>query len=85
MYHHSNKPVELWNISNNTLAGDAGVTVIVECIACWIIEGAMVSNDVRSAALGIRPIAWGMPRRVAERGGRPTMWQRFWLWYALNL
>lgn len=80
MYHHSDKPVQLWNINNNTLAGDAGVTVVVECIACWIIAGAMVSNDVRTAALGIRPIAWGMPRRVAERGGRPTTLQRFWLW-----
>ncbi len=79
MYHHSSKPVELWNISNNTLAGDAGVTVIIECIACWIIAGAMCTNDVRSAALGIRPIAWGMPNRVAQRGSAGTL-EKFWLW-----
>ena len=80
MYHHSSHPVRLWAINDNTLAGDAGVTVIVEVIVCWIIEGAMVSNDVRSAALGIRPIAWGMPRRVAEQGTPPSAWQKFWLW-----
>lgn len=27
--------------------------------------------------------AWGMLRRVADREGRPTMWQRFWLCCAL--
>ncbi len=42
MYHHSKHPMRLWSINNNTLAGDFGVTTIVECIVCWLISTMLV-------------------------------------------
>lgn len=48
MYRHSSKPVQLWNVNNNTLAGDAAVTIFVEILVAWIISAAMVCNDTRS-------------------------------------
>lgn len=47
MYRHSPRPVRLWNINNNTLAGDAVVTIFVEVLVAWLIVGALVTNDVR--------------------------------------
>ncbi|KAK9811179.1 hypothetical protein WJX73_008562 [Symbiochloris irregularis] len=80
MYRHSSKPVQLWNVNNNTLAGDAAVTIFVEILVAWIIAAAMVCNDTRGAILGISPLTWRYGRnhggRAASRGPfkTPLLW-----------
>lgn len=53
---HSNHLVRLWNINDNTLAGDAAVTLFVQTIVTWLISALLVCNDVRTRALGIQPL-----------------------------
>ena len=49
--------VWLWKVNHNTLAGDAAVTIFVQTIITWLVDSAMVCNDVRTRAYGIRPIS----------------------------
>ena len=55
-------------------AGDAGVTVIVEVIVSWIISAAMVCNDVRTAALGLAPVASSLG--MAQSTGKASLGRR---------
>ena len=55
-FRHSSHQVWLWKVSQNTLAGDAAVTVFVQVIVTWLIDAAMVCNDVKMRAYGIRPL-----------------------------
>ncbi|KAL6854801.1 hypothetical protein ACO1O0_005928 [Amphichorda felina] len=60
MYAHQDtqkKPVRLFQLPN-TLAGDAGVTIIVQCIVTWFIEWLLVTHDLSNRSiqpLGIFP------------------------------
>jgi len=47
--------VWLWKVNDNTLAGDAAVTIFVQTIITWLIDSALICNDVRTRAYGIRP------------------------------
>lgn len=57
MYRHNRHLVWLWKVNHNTLAGDAAVTIFVQTIITWLLDSAMVCNDVRTRAYGIRPIS----------------------------
>ena len=48
--------MSLWNIDDNTLAGDAAVTIFVQLIITWLIDTLLVCNDVRTRALKIQPL-----------------------------
>ncbi|KAI0026206.1 hypothetical protein F4780DRAFT_13911 [Xylariomycetidae sp. FL0641] len=57
MYAHQpqSRPVRLWQFPN-TLAGDAGLTVIVQCILTWLVELVMVNYDLKKG--GVQPIGF---------------------------
>ena len=52
----STHTVRLWNINDNTLAGDAAVTIFVQLIVTWLIDTLLVCNDVRTRAFRIQPL-----------------------------
>ncbi|KAK9829571.1 hypothetical protein WJX72_006547 [[Myrmecia] bisecta] len=57
----------LWNISN-TLAGDAGVTVIVQVILTWVIDTALVCGDVRRGIIA--------PLSASSQPRTKNLWSR---------
>ncbi|KJZ73695.1 hypothetical protein HIM_06813 [Hirsutella minnesotensis 3608] len=48
-------PIRLFQLPN-TLAGDAAVTIIVQCIITWIIEAILVSHDLSQGS--VQPIGF---------------------------
>lgn len=66
----SDHTVRLWNINDNTLAGDAAVTIFVQLVVTWLIDTSLVCNDVRTRALQIQPLA--LPSKLTNK---------FLLWY----
>lgn len=59
-------PIRLWQFPN-TLAGDAAVTVFVQCILTWFVEMALVSYDLSKRS--VQPIGF-----VPEPTGRWLRW-----------
>lgn len=59
-------PIRLWQLPN-TLAGDAGVTTIIQSIITWLIERLVVNMDLRKGA--VQPIGF-----VAEPTSRWLRW-----------
>ncbi|UNI18015.1 hypothetical protein JDV02_004316 [Purpureocillium takamizusanense] len=49
------RPIRLLGLPN-TLAGDAAVTIIVQCIITWFVEWALVAHDL--AHRSVHPIGW---------------------------
>ncbi|KAK3692304.1 hypothetical protein B0T22DRAFT_10030 [Podospora appendiculata] len=52
------KPIRLWQLPN-TLAGDAGVTILLQSIITWLIELLLVNRDLASG--GVAPIGFIPP------------------------
>ena len=52
MYAHQDEkhPVRLFQLPN-TLAGDAGVTIIVQCIITWLIEWLLATHDLSNGSV----------------------------------
>ncbi|KAI1490203.1 hypothetical protein F5X96DRAFT_637346 [Biscogniauxia mediterranea] len=50
-----NKPIRLFQFPN-TLAGDAAVTVIIQCLITWLIEVIIVNRDLKKG--GVQPIGF---------------------------
>ncbi|KAF8941259.1 hypothetical protein EDD21DRAFT_113403 [Dissophora ornata] len=46
MYKGTSKPVNLWPLPN-TLAGDAGVTIIIQQVLTWILDRLAVGGDLK--------------------------------------
>lgn len=46
----SRNPIRLFQLPN-TLAGDAAVTVIIQCIITWLIERAFVAHDLQNRTI----------------------------------
>lgn len=60
------RPIRLFRLPN-TLAGDAAVTIFVQCIITWFIEALLVGHDLAQGS--VAPIGFvGEPRR------RPLRW-----------
>lgn len=55
MYTQTDDPIRLFELPN-TLIGDFAVTVIMQTIITWMIEMAVVNNDLRKAS--VRPIGF---------------------------
>ncbi|ROT43785.1 hypothetical protein SODALDRAFT_348419 [Sodiomyces alkalinus F11] len=62
----SRNPIRLFQLPN-TLAGDAAVTIIIQCIITWLIERVFVRHDLHNG--GVKPIGF-----VAEPKGRFPRW-----------
>ncbi|KAI0004390.1 hypothetical protein F4779DRAFT_74067 [Xylariaceae sp. FL0662B] len=72
MYGHedtSARPIRLWQFPN-TLAGDAAVTIIVQCLITWHIELIIVNRDLRKG--GVHPIGF-----IPEPKNRLIRWFMF--------
>lgn len=50
-----NNPIRLWQFPN-TIAGDAAVTIFVQCILTWFVEMALVSYDLSQRS--VQPIGF---------------------------
>jgi hypothetical protein len=50
------KPILLFQLPN-TLAGDAAVTIIVQCLVTWFIESLLVAYDLSNH--GVQPLYFG--------------------------
>ncbi|KAL8392102.1 hypothetical protein RB595_002334 [Gaeumannomyces hyphopodioides] len=64
MYVHSGKLALLWALPT-TVAGDAAVTIIAQCVVTWMVEMLLVRRDLRKGA--VPPLAW--PSSPPHRGG----------------
>ncbi len=74
MYHNpdtSRTPIRLFELPN-TLAGDAAVTIVIQCLVTWLIELALVNRDLLVGT--VRPVGF-----VAE----PPADRRLWRWFLL--
>ncbi|KAK9719509.1 hypothetical protein K7432_004754 [Basidiobolus ranarum] len=65
MYKGSSKPVQLWSINNNTIAGDAGVTIIIQTILTWILDTLATTKDLKKNV--ITPIRGFHPKNAIFR------------------
>lgn len=65
MYSTTDKPIRLFQLPN-TLAGDAGVTILVQCIITWMIELVLVKRDLRAGQ--VAPVGW--LRQPSNRAAR---------------
>ncbi|KAI1211162.1 uncharacterized protein F4807DRAFT_27318 [Annulohypoxylon truncatum] len=63
------RPIRLW-LFPNTLAGDAAVTIIVQCLITWHIELFLVNRDLRKG--GVHPIGF-----IPEPKNRLVRWFMF--------
>lgn len=73
MYTTNDVPVRLFQLPN-TVAGDIGVTVIVQTIMTWFIEMTMVNRDLRKG--NIQPIGF-----VSEPPATDQPWWRAVRWF----
>lgn len=73
MYTTNDVPVRLFQLPN-TLAGDIGVTVIVQTIMTWILEMVIVNRDLRKG--NIQPIGF-----VSEPPATDRPWWRAIRWF----
>ncbi|KAJ6438848.1 fungal specific transcription factor domain-containing protein [Purpureocillium lavendulum] len=64
------RPIRLFGLPN-TLAGDAAVTIIVQCIITWFVEMALVAHDL--AHRSVHPVGW-----VPVPKSRRRWWLRWW-------
>lgn len=62
-------PIRLFQLPN-TLAGDAAVTIIVQCIITWLIELILVNRDIKSGH--VQPIGF-----IPEPENRVLRWYMF--------
>ncbi|GJN73752.1 hypothetical protein PLICBS_007835 [Purpureocillium lilacinum] len=66
------RPIRLFGLPN-TLAGDAAVTIIVQCIITWFVEWALVAHDLNHRS--VHPIGWVSVPSSSSR------WQRLLRWW----
>ncbi|KIJ46011.1 hypothetical protein M422DRAFT_29433 [Sphaerobolus stellatus SS14] len=59
MYRTTSKEIRIWSLPKNTIAGDLGVTVVIQSMLTTLIVGAMVRRDIR--AKRIEPFAFPWP------------------------
>lgn len=55
MYTRQSKPIRLWQLPN-TFAGDAAVTIIIQCIITWFVELLILRYDLSQGA--VQPIGF---------------------------
>nr|XP_019042380.1 hypothetical protein I302_08983 [Kwoniella bestiolae CBS 10118]OCF21310.1 hypothetical protein I302_08983 [Kwoniella bestiolae CBS 10118] len=66
----------MWVLSKNTLAGDLGVTPIIQCLASMLITSTLVHTDLHHHAVAPLSFAWPHvehlpdPREITDRLGR---------------
>lgn len=56
MYRTTTIPISMWILSENTIAGDMGVTVLIQQIVTMIITSSLCHNDVRHGMPSLRHV-----------------------------
>lgn len=57
--YHGQSVVKMWVFSKNTIAGDLGVTPIIQCLASMLITSTLVHSDLHHSA--IKPLPYVYP------------------------
>lgn len=65
MYKNNSHPVTLWPLPQ-TLAGDAGVTIIIQQLLTWILDRRAVLGDLKKGMVA--------PLRMPQNAGRVLRW-----------
>lgn len=74
--YHSQGTVKMWVFSENTIAGDLGVTPLIQTAVSMIISSALIHSDLHNHAIRPLPFVWPHaehlpdPRRFVELFGR---------------
>ncbi|WVQ69926.1 uncharacterized protein L199_008149 [Kwoniella botswanensis] len=74
--YHNQKVIKMWVLSKNTLAGDLGVTPIIQCFASMLITSTLVHTDLHHHAVAPLPFVWPHvehlpdPREIIGRWGK---------------
>ncbi|OCF55795.1 hypothetical protein L486_06547 [Kwoniella mangroviensis CBS 10435] len=74
--YHNQKIIKMWVLSKNTLAGDLGVTPIIQCLASMLITSTLVHTDLHHHAVAPLPFVWPHvehlpdPREIIGRWGK---------------
>ncbi|WWD01238.1 hypothetical protein V866_008180 [Kwoniella sp. B9012] len=74
--YHNQKVIKMWVLSKNTLAGDLGVTPIIQCLASMLITSTLVHTDLHHHAVAPLPFVWPHvehlpdPREIIGRWGK---------------
>lgn len=76
--YHSQSSVRMWVFSENTIAGDLGVTPLIQTAVSMIISSALIHSDLHHHAIRPLPFVWPHvehlpdPRRACELFKRGT-------------
>jgi hypothetical protein len=57
--YHGQSVVKMWVFSKNTIAGDLGVTPIIQCLASMLITSTLVHSDLHASS--IKPLPYVYP------------------------
>ncbi|WWC89867.1 uncharacterized protein L201_004795 [Kwoniella dendrophila CBS 6074] len=57
--YHGQKDIRMWVLAKNTIAGDLGVTPIIQCLASMLITSTLVHTDLHHNA--VKPLAFVWP------------------------
>lgn len=74
--YHSQSTVRMWVFSENTIAGDLGVTPLIQTAVSMIISSGLIHSDLHHHAVRPLPFVWPHvedlpdPRQVLERFGQ---------------
>ncbi|KAM0790782.1 hypothetical protein ACM66B_004630 [Microbotryomycetes sp. NB124-2] len=71
MYRTGADPISMWKLSESTVAGDLGVTVLIQGTLTFIIAGSMVHVDMRNGKPPAFPYPWPDTRFAVVDLGRP--------------
>ncbi|WVQ71708.1 hypothetical protein IAR50_001249 [Cryptococcus sp. DSM 104548] len=72
MYHGQDE-IKMWVLAKNTIAGDLGVTPIIQCLASMLITSTLVHTDLHHHAVAPLPYVWPHvehlpdPRRLIDK------------------
>ncbi|ORY88975.1 hypothetical protein BCR35DRAFT_300732 [Leucosporidium creatinivorum] len=58
MYRTGTNSVTMWKLSENTVAGDLGVTVFIQGVLTFLIASSMVHVDMRNGKMEALPYPW---------------------------
>ncbi|OWZ74136.1 hypothetical protein AYX14_00357 [Cryptococcus neoformans] len=56
--YHNQKEIKMWVLAENTIAGDLGVTPIIQCLASMLITSTLVHTDLHHHAVAPLPYVW---------------------------
>ncbi|WWC60969.1 uncharacterized protein I303_103546 [Kwoniella dejecticola CBS 10117] len=71
--YHNQKDIKMWVLAKNTIAGDLGVTPIIQCLASMLITSTLVHTDLHHHAVAPLPFVWPHvehlpdPREITDR------------------